>query len=382
MTPDELRERIARWEDPHTDFKEHATDNSELAKDLVCFANSDGGQLIVGVSKDRTVVGVADTDALMLRIDDVAFNRCAPPVTAVPETVVLDDKRVLVVNVAKGDQRPYATNSGRYFVRSGARCRQASREELLRLFQASTALFYDEQPLRRYDIGELNLDAVDRYLTDTGRDALREDAERVLRAWRLLDDDTPTVAGVVLFGRQPQRLLESAGVVVGRIVGSDIGGDFLDRKDISGDLQSVLASIETFLQLHLRTKHEVHGFAPERHEEIPTTALREAVVNALAHRDYTVPGPVRVLVFDDRVEIRSPGRPPNTIDEAAMRAGAHVPRNPHIYSRIADLGLVTRVGSGIPRISKQLHEATGAELGIAISDALTTLTLPRQRIDT
>lgn len=376
MTPDELRGRIARWEDSHTDFKERVHDNAELAKDLVCFANSDGGQLVIGVAKDGSVVGVDDADALMLRIDDIAFNRCAPPVTAVPETVTLDGKVVLVVNIAKGDQRPYAT-SGRYFVRSGARCRQASREELLRLFQASTSLFYDEQPLRRYDIGELNFDVVDRYLTDTGHDEMRDDPERVLRAWRLLDDTVPTVAGVVLFGRQPQRLLESVGVVAGRVAGDDIGSDFSDRKDIIGDLQMLVFEVESFLRLHLPISHEVRGFEPERREEIPSTALREAVVNALVHRDYTIPGPVRVLVFDDRAEIRSPGRPPNTIDEIAMRAGAHVPRNPHIYARVADLGLVTRAGSGVPRMARQLREATGAELGINITDAFTTVTLPR-----
>ena len=81
MTPEELRERILRWEDPHTDFKEAVYSNIELAKDLVCFANSDGGQLIVGVAKDRRVVGVPDTDALLLKVDDVAFQSCSPPVT-------------------------------------------------------------------------------------------------------------------------------------------------------------------------------------------------------------------------------------------------------------------------------------------------------------
>lgn len=380
MTPDDLRERVARWEDSRTDFKEVLPGNSELAKDLVCFANSDGGQLIIGVADDGSVVGVQDTEAMLLRIDDVAFQRCSPPVTVVPETVSVDGKSVLVINIAKGSQRPYADGAGRYYIRSGPRCRQASREELLRLFQASTDLYYDEQPLRRYDIGELDFEAVDRYLVDTEREAMLDDVQRVLRAWRLLDNSTPTLAGVVLFGRQPQQVLQSAGVVVGRLSGTDIGDDFLDRKDITGDLRTVISSVERFLRLHLPIRHQVRDFEPERQEDIPWSALREAVINALVHRDYTIPGPMRLFVFDDRIEVRSPGRPPNTVDAEAMRAGAHVPRNPHIYSRIADLGLVTRAGSGVPRMEKQLRESSGTELGIDISDAMTTLILPRRRL--
>jgi len=379
MTPDELRARILRWEGPHTEFKESIRSNLDLAERLVCFANSDGGQLVVGVAKDRTVVGVADTDALMLRVDDVAFNSCTPPVTVVPETVVLDGSQVVVLNVPKGDQRPYATRSGQYYVRSGARCRQASSAELLRLFQASKALFYDEQVMPRFDLTDLDLDAVVRYADDTGRDDIGEDLPRLLHAWRLVEGDSPTVGGMLLFGRRPQAALESARVVVGAVAGDDIGGDFIDRKDLEGSLFDLIAGIASFLNVHLRTAHQIRGFAPERREEIPSTALREAVVNALVHRDYTIPGATRVFVLSDRVEVRSPGRTPNSVDAEAMRAGVHVTRNPHIYSRVADLQLATRAGSGIRRIARLLREHSGAELGIAISDAEVMLTLPRPR---
>ncbi len=377
MTPDELRDRILRWEDPHTDFKEAVDSNSELAEDLVCFANSDGGQLVIGVAKDRSVVGVPDTDQLLLRVDDVAFQRCSPPLTVVPEVVTLDGKDVVVLNIAKGDQRPYCTDEGRYYVRSGARCRQASREELLRLFQAARSLFYDEQQLPWLDLADLDLDEVARYLDDTNQADLDDDLARLLRAWRMYDGSHPTVGGLVLFGRRPQAELESSRVVVGALVGDDIGDNFVDRKDVSGPLLSVIAQIETFLRLHLRTGHEIVGFEKEKREEIPMAALREAVVNALVHRDYTIPGPTRVFVLSDRVEVRSPGRPPNSVDADAMRAGAHVPRNPHIYSRVVAAKLATSAGTGIPRIARLLRQTNGTRLGIAISDAEVALTLPR-----
>jgi ATP-dependent DNA helicase RecG len=377
MTPDELRERILRWEDPHTDFKQGIDSRIGLAKDLVCFANSNGGQLVIGVAEDRTVVGVDDPDALLLQVDDIAFHSCSPPVTVAPNIIGLDGKNVVVLNVARGDQRPYATREGRYYIRSGARCRNASREELLRLFQSAQALFYDEQPLIRLDLTDLDLDAVSRYLSDTDQDDLDDDLTRLLRAWRMYDGSHPTVGGLVLFGRQPQAELQSSRVVVGALAGEDIGGDFIDRKDLSGGLFKVVAEVEAFLNLYLRTSHEVVGFEPEKREEIPPAALREAVVNALAHRDYTIAGPTRIFVLTNRVEVRSPGRTPNTVDADAIRAGIHITRNPHIYSRIADGRLATRPGTGIRRIARLLRNANGADLGITISDAEVALTLPR-----
>ena len=377
MTPDELRDRILRWEDLHTEFKQSIDSNLDLSRSFVCFANTDGGQLIIGIEEDRTSIGVADTDALFLRVDDVAFNSCAPPVTVVPEIVVLDGKDIVVLNIAKGDQRPYATRDGRYYVRSGARCRRASREELLRLFQATQSLFYDEQPLSRLNLSDINLDAVSRYLADSGQNDVDDDIERLLRAWRLYDGEHPTVGGLVLFGQRPQFELESSRVVVGAIAGVEVGDDFIDRKDLEGGLFDVVSQSEKFLMLHVPVGHEIVGFEQEKREDIPLAALREAVVNALVHRDYTVAGPTRIFVLRDRVEVRSPGRPPNGVDAEAMRAGVHVTRNPHIYSRVVDAQLATRAGTGIRRISRLLREQSGGDLGIVISDVEVVLSLPR-----
>ena len=211
MTPDELRWRIERGEDPHTDFKRAAGQNSELANDLVCFANADGGQLIIGVDDDKTVVGVAEVDQLLLRIDDVAFNRCSPPLIVASEVVALDRNNVVVVHVPKGDQRPYATSDGRYYVRSGVRCRQPSQEQMLRMFQATRALFYDEQPLPRLDVSDLDFDAVTRHLADAGQEDLGDDIPRLLRAWGLLEATHPTVAEVSLTLPRPGFALDDRG---------------------------------------------------------------------------------------------------------------------------------------------------------------------------
>lgn len=377
MRPDELTERINQWENLHTEFTASSADPDKLARDLVCFANTDGGQLVVGVAESREVVGVDDVDELLLRVDDVAYQRCRPPVTVVPEVLDVAGRRVVVVNVPKGDQRPYATASGQYYVRSGSRCRQASREELLRLFQGARSLFYDEQPIPGLTLGDLDMESIQDYLETTGQEDLADDLPRLLAAWGLYDGTSPTVGGVVLFGRRPQQVLESSAVVLAAFAGTDTGGDLRDRKDVTGDLFEVIRQVEGFLALHLRTAHRVRGFEPERAPEIPLAALREAVVNALVHRDYTIPAPVRIFVLADRVEVHTPGRPPNTVDADAMRAGVHVPRNPHIYSRVVDASLATRAGTGIRRIMRLLREAGDRALGIEITAAEVVFVLPR-----
>ena len=374
----QLRERIGRWEDLHTEFKERIESPDDLAASLVAFANTDGGQLVIGVAKDRTIAGVSDADAENRQVDNVAYNNCEPPLTVVQESLDVEGKKVVAVNIPKGAQRPYRTNRGRYYIRTTSGRRDASREELLRLFQATESLYYDETPLPRLGLADLDLDALDRYLDRTGQKGLADDPHRLLRNWGLLSDAYPTVAGMLLFGREPQRHLPFAQINAARFPGTDSAAEPSDRKDITGRLLDVIDDAQRFLRIHLGLPHEIRGFEPEPKPELPEEALREAVVNAIAHRDYTVQGPVRLFVFDDRVEIHTPGRAPNTVNEEGMRAGVHVVRNPRIYARLSDAGLVTRAGTGIRRIVKLVRDATGKDIEIQVRDFEVLLVMPRR----
>jgi ATP-dependent DNA helicase RecG len=379
MDTPELLERIARWEDLHTEFKELPVHPDDLAAALMALANTDGGQLIVGVAQDRSIAGVADPDKVTRDVDNISQNNCEPPITVIQEVLIVRNKSVVVINIAKGDQRPYRTNRGVYYVRTTSGRRQASREELLRLFQGTESFYYDEISFSRLQIGDLDFYAVDHYLRTTSQADLDIDKERLLTNWRLLSNGHPTLAGLLLFGRDPQRHLPYAQVNAARFPGTDGSGDPLDVKELKGQLLDVVQRAEEFLRLHLLAPHVIRGFEPEEKPELPVEALREAVVNAIAHRDYTVHAPIRLLVFDDRIEVHTPGRAPNTVTEEAMRAGIHVVRNPHIYSRLADAGLVTRAGSGIRRMIRLVREATGSDIAIALRDYEVLITLPRKK---
>lgn len=257
----------------------------------------------------------------------------------------------------------------------------ASREEILRLYQASESFYYDEKPLPALSSADLDLDGFGLYLAETLQDDLHDSREQLLVNWKLLSrSGSPTIAGMVLFGRHPQRHLPFAQINAARFPGTDSSFDPSDRKDLTGRLFDLIDQAERFIDLHLPVPHRIRDFEPEPQPELPKTVLREAIVNAVAHRDYTIHGPVRLFIFDDRIEVHTPGKPPNSVDEAAMRAGAHVVRNPSIYARLADAGLTTRAGTGIRRMIRLVREATGCELGIDVSPHEVVITLPRRLI--
>jgi Predicted transcriptional regulator containing an HTH domain and an uncharacterized domain shared with the mammalian protein Schlafen len=199
MNEFELKERIIKGEDLHTEFKEFLIDNENIAKSIVCFANTDGGQIIVGVNKNGDIVGVKDLDILIRRIDDIAHNRCEPPITVIPETLSIDNKTVLVINIPKGDQRPYRTSSGLYYIRSANHCRQASREELLRLFQATESIYYDEIEISNSSLKDIDMDYAKRFLERYfNLDVENENLIRYLVNIKALSKkERPTLAGLI-----------------------------------------------------------------------------------------------------------------------------------------------------------------------------------------
>jgi ATP-dependent DNA helicase RecG len=383
MNEEALRQLVARGEGQHLDFKVALDRQSELAKDLVCFANADGGAIVFGVTDDGELRGVQDPERLSLAIDDTAYQHCEPPITPVIETVTTSDGlRFVLLRIPKGQARPYRTKRGRYFVRSGARCREASQEELRALFQSAGSLTYDETVFTSSSIeGDLDLAAFERFVEDrTGTRATGEpELARILRGWRLASGEGGlTVAGLLLFGRDPQAHLPHARISLARIAGTEPGGEAIDQLSADGTLFDQLEDAERFLRSHLRLGRLTSDFGDEHDPELPLPALRELLTNALVHRDYIRQGPVRVLVFDDRVEVRSPGPPPNTIDASAMLSGIHVMRNPHLYTRCWQAGLVSDLGSGVPRADRAVREALGEDLIIEISEQETVVIIPRR----
>ena len=383
----DLTTRLMKGENLHTEFKEFPIHPDDLTSSIIAFANTDGGQIILGIDNSGQVVGIDENelDRATQFVDNVAFNNCEPPVRVVQETVQDDSGRfALIVNVPKGDQRPYRTNRGVHFVRTSSGRRQASREELLRLFQSAQSLFYDETFMVRSKIDDLDDRALEELVEDVkgqGVDVAGISRERMLLNWSLIRESngksSPTLAGILFLARHPQEFLPYAYISALRIPGTEISIEPHDQKRIEGRLVEMLRDTMRFLDIHLMRPHRIQGLEPEAKPELPAEVLREGLVNALAHRDYTVSSPVRVIVFDDRVEIRTPGLLPNSVTIDSLRIGIHVLRNPTLYNIFLKIGLVTDAGSGIPRMIRLIRGATGREADFRLEANEFVVLIPR-----
>ncbi|MDZ7292936.1 MAG: putative DNA binding domain-containing protein [candidate division KSB1 bacterium] len=388
----ELKTRIEQGENLHTEFKQWPVHPDDMAAAIVALANTDGGQIFIGVDNNGQIIGIDQTerDRISQSIDNLARNNLVPPVTIIQETVQDEqDRLVLVVHVPKGEQRPYRTNRGVYFVRTTSGRQQASREELLRLFQAAKSLYYDETPIvRSSSITDIELQARQDLLElarGRGVDVENIEPERLLHNWRLLREANGgshlTLAGVLFLSRNPQYFLPTAYVSALRIPGTEIANEPLDQKRIEGRMLNIFEDTLRFLYIHLPRPHRIKGLEPEVQAEFPPEVLREILVNALAHRDYTMSAPIRVIVYDDRLEVRSPGLLPNTIKLESLVYGMHFLRNPIIYNMLLRIGLVTDAGSGIPRVIRLTRQAIGQEPVFRLEGNEFVVSLPRRGND-
>jgi ATP-dependent DNA helicase RecG len=378
----EIQEKILEGENLHTEFKGSMPDNESLAKSIVCLSNTDGGHLIIGVNDSGYIIGIEDPDEIARKIDDVAFNRCEPPISILSETVEIDDTIILVITIPKGEQRPYRTRSGKYYIRSGNRCRQASWQEVRRLYQMSESIFYDEIPISAASFDDLDLKYfeyfLERYLDISPEKRLIENYFENLKV--ITYDKEPTLAGILFFGINPQQFVPYAKIIAAYIPGPDIATPPLDKKDLDGKIPDILDNSLKFFRLYLREEHRIKGFEPELYPEIPESVLREGIVNAIAHRDYTINASIRLFIFDDRIEIRTPGKLPNTVTIESMKmAGSHVLRNPTLYNLLYKIGMVTDIGSGVYRMIKSMREKLNKEVGLTVTETEFILSIPRMR---
>ncbi len=364
MNEQEIKAITKKGEGHYIEFKREDENNKDFAKTIVSFANADGGKILIGVGDNGEIIGVSDVDKLMRRIDDISLNLCSPPITVLQESVIVDNRQIVIVYVPKGIQRPYETG-GITYIRSSNRIRSASREEKLRLFQASEAIFYDEVPVSKTTTNDLDFQEFE-YFLDKYLDLKVNNSEELiyyLKNFHLIDEQKiPTVTGILFFGREPQRFLYNARVVCAGINGTDIAIEPFDKKDVQGTIPDIIQQCESFLKVHLLIKHTVKNFEQEVKEELPFSALREILINAIAHRDYTINAPIRLLIFTDRLEVHSPGVLPNTVTIDSIKVGgSHVLRNPTIYNLLVKMKMVTDLGSGVRRCIKLIKGHTGEE---------------------
>lgn len=356
----ELLEIAARGEDSRHQFKEDVTNATSLAAEIVAFANSGGGRIFIGIANDGSIHehDAESVHRLNQLIGNAASDLVRPPINPLTENVPISTGVVIVVTVPDGISKPYLDNNGAIWVKSGSdKRRVTAREELQRMFQTARLVYGDDVPVPGTSISDIDLDYFRRFYRTRYEQDLEEQGQslgQVLSNMRLLSDGTLTVSGILLFAKDPQVFLPVFHVKAVCYPGNDIHATtYLDSADVFGRLQTQFEESLSFVLRNLRREQVGQGINTTGEVEIPRIVLEELLANALIHRDYFVSAPVRVFVFDDRVEIISPGHLPNNLTVANIRSGNSNMRNPILTSYATKLLPYRGLGTGIPRALRE-----------------------------
>lgn len=348
---------INQGESSLLEFKTEAVNSMSLAEEIVAFANMDGGTLLIGVADSGEVVGCSAA-AMEARIINVCRHNIRPPLIPILTVQQVDGSEVLMVNVKAGDA-VYATIQGKHFIRVGSTKQIPTQHELLRLFQRRKLLQFDETPVLKATWHHIDLTKVDSYLMRLGVSQLDTENEAALQRdlthLSILSElePNPTVAGLLAFGKQPQKIHPSYTIMCGAYRGDDLATETIRENELTGSFSDLIEDALAFLKLTMpQHSRLIGGMRRDDGYLYPLEALREALVNALCHRDYTIQGSaIRLFLFNNRLEIRSPGSLPNTLTLASLPYRQFT-RNQTIASFLAGLGYMERRGRGIIRMQK------------------------------
>jgi len=338
------------------EFKRQWTDRA--LEDLAAFANTDGGTLLLGIRDDGEIVGARADDRELQRM----ANLIAAHLGITPSIRVLEMQRLPVVEIRSEPAPGLVPYNGRYLRRVGTTNRDFSPNELARHILTRSGRSWDSLP-SEWTLEEIDPEALRRFaLLARARLPYFDPShpEQSLRNLDLLEGERLKNAGVLLFGKRPQRLFPQAQVRIGLFRGTEI----LDSHDFTGTLWDHLDGAMARFRQVLKVRFDIQVEEPsleglQRKEvwEYPLEALREAVVNALIHRDYTYPADVQIRLEEDRLEVWSPGElPPPLTPEALYGPHSSVLRNPLIAQAFYFAGVIERWGTGTTRIIRLCRE--------------------------
>lgn len=387
MTKTDLLEIIKNGENSGVEFKRDSINGQSLVKELVSFANFQGGRVLLGVEDNGSIVGITRP-----KIEEWIMTACRDKVRPelIPYFEVFRDiepgKDVAVAQVERGwaVHHVWHNHHRTYYIRVGSQSREASPEELERLFQQRGSFRLELRPVSGSSMSDFDIRRfIDYFVRIRGQSAPSNDDKD---GWRKLlvnteflveeKDTTPaTVAGLLLFSLKPNRFLPQAGIDAVSYPGVEKDYAARERATLRGPMTALFSDaglidnglVEQAVQF-VKRNTTVHAYLKDgvRREErwdYPEEAIREAIVNALVHRDYLLSSTdIELSIYSDRLEITSPGRLPNGITPERMISGCRAARNQLLKDVMRDYGYMEHMGMGVPRkIVKGMKEHNGTE---------------------
>lgn len=360
MTEEIFKDLCLCGETTKVQFKQAFTSQREIAKEMIAFANSKGGVILFGV-EDKTgkLVGLSyeQIQQTSRELGNAANEQVRPTIYIETEVVRVENKHFLVCSVEQGKNKPYKNLNGEIWVKQGADKRRVTENtEILALFQDSGSYQTDAAGVDGTALADLDRYAIDEYLMKVyslNMESLGEKAEQMLKNIHILNNSgKPTLAGYLFFGKHPEYNCPTCMVKAVSFFGNELGGtQYRDTKEILGNMPQVYEKSMAFLKSNLHNiQEEGASFNTLGKLEIPESVLEEVLQNALIHRDLLRPAPIRIFIFDNRVEIISPGALAGGLTEEDIRNGKTYQRNPFMATFATNALHYRGIGSGIVRI--------------------------------
>ncbi len=354
-------EIIQQGENSAIEFKSADVKTDSLAKEIIAFANMNGGIILIGIEDDRTISGVSKEKNWEEWTMNIARNNINPPLNIGFEYIELKEKIIAIITVDKGKNKPYQTIDGKYYIRIGSTNRIASIAELMRLFQESGAFNYDLFKVEKSKISDLNSNKLDTYFSKYGVDfSLDKDKEKLLVNTDIMTEEgNLTVGGLLIFGINPQRYLYNSYIVFAHFNGNIISDELIDKQNIEGTIDMQVDLAVSVIKNNLLTPSKIIGLKREHSKHLyEDKVFREIVLNAVVHRNYAILGSsIRIFLFSDRLEVISPGKLPNTVTLEKIKAGVSYSRNSVILKYLENLRYIDKLGRGIPMIINETKKA-------------------------
>ncbi len=412
MLKNELFEIITNGENSGIEFKRDDIRPEQLGKEIVAFANVQGGRIFLGIEDDGAITGLQRTDTQEWVLN-VFRDKIYPQILPFYEELLLEQNiRVGVITLAPGISKPYVlrhNNREEVYIRMGNRSELAGREQQLRLFESGGLLHVEVLPVAGTTLQSLDRARLQSYLEIIIKDTEipksdSEWTERLLGLGLMAEDGMGnrvcSVAGLLCFGINPRRFLPQAGLRVMAFAGNDkeyralldvildapLAGRWqanaMGRKELAdaGLIEKFSFAIEPFITEEASGIDE--NMRREKAWHYPWEAIRETVINALAHRDWTRSVDIEVTIYSDRLEVISPGKLQNSMTVAKMVAGQRSPRNTLIMELLRDYGYVDSRGMGVrTKVIPLMKKFNQAEPIFEATDDYLKTILPRKKLD-
>lgn len=346
---------FAEEESKNLEFKSQLPKLENLVKTCIAFANGSGGQILIGIEdKTKKIIGYSESDRQKIYHDfpNSLYDSTCPNLFADIYEKNFGKQSVIVIDIAHANKRPcFLVSEGPsngVYIRVGSSTRKANQDYIEELFRENKRTYYDEEILFDKNI-DFDEDILKKFYGERPSNKQLESDNFMNKQAEKQRNYYPTIAGTLLFNKEPDQYIPEAYILCTRFNGTE-GRDIIQKEEIKGNLKKQLDLSFNLVSSWLQRNYTLVETKLKSKSIIPSEALREAIINALVHRKYSIPGAIKIALYDDRLEIFSPGNFPGLVDVNNLGDGTTYLRNPSIAQAFRKLRLIEKLGSGIRMI--------------------------------